>query len=133
MRSVVMMVAVVVALGGCMADDVASNDVASQESAVEGTPAPDPTEDMRYIDHDACDQWCLNKWSDDTRTCADRNPGGTSNDPHHPGPGTPGYWQCLDNANASDEQCSLACDVIFGGTFPRGGSGGTGNLPGNSP
>lgn len=42
-----MIVMALVMLGGCMAEEPAYEGVASQESAVEETPAPTPEEDMR--------------------------------------------------------------------------------------
>lgn len=64
MNKLMVAMVMMLALGGCMTEDEPYDDVASQVSAVEETPAPTTDEEMRTVRgycHDACGQQQINR------------------------------------------------------------------------
>jgi hypothetical protein len=126
-----MTVLVLVVMGGCMAEDPAYEGVASQESAVEGTPTEatptegtsTPSDDDLLMDqlHDRCVSECYGTWT----TCMFRCVA------HH---GRENYQNCDDLECASDHAiargCEMNCDMIWPTHGHGGGRGGIDPLPG---
>jgi hypothetical protein len=104
MTNKLVIVMALVMLGGCMSEDPGIDDVASQESAVEETPAPTPGEDMRVMlqacfnlcgtQQQAADQNCINLFAAHWNRLL--------------------YDSCEDAAFRDESNCDMGCEHLWG-------------------